>query len=164
MINFYTNILIVGGSMNDNNSEVNKNFSVLPIKLLNYVIGVIGSCIAIYLLIINFDGPYRIIGVLLLIIIVIAFYLIYNSYRLKKLNDKYTTMTNELAFVNDNRNTLDKMLDNRDREIDELTVQNSMLTAQVQLIYFMVYQEKKPEREVVRQALGIDNKGDNNRE
>lgn len=145
--------------MNNNNPEVNKKINIFPMSILNYVLGFIGACIAIYLLIINFNGPYRVIGILVLIIILLTSYLIYNSFRLKKMSDTYISLENKLIFADDNRNTLSIIINKKEKEIDYLKQQNSALNGQVQLVYYIAFQDNKPEPKVVEQALGIENKG-----
>lgn len=145
--------------MKEYDSNYDINFRSFPVHILGYVVGAIGSCITIYLLIVELDGLYRLIALLVLAIIILITYLLYNIYHLKRINRINNNTKEKMSEISDNRDTLDKMVDEKNIQIEYLKENNVKLSAQVNLMYYLLQQNGVSNTEVIKQALEIDSKG-----
>lgn len=96
-----------------------------------------------------------IISVLLFIFVIIT---IYSIIIYKKLLKKYNILIYELNIANDNRETLSKLVDNKNYEIDHLKQVNNQLSSNLNLLNFIVEKVIKIEPQIIKQSLEVQKK------
>lgn len=147
-------------TLDETNKYKEIDYGISPLKIIGAIIGVTSSILGIVVVIIILEAIYIIISILVFIMICLAVFLIIVFRRLKEIINKYNALVRELKIIEDNRDTLSKMVDEKNSEIDKLEHNNHMLTAKVQLLFIIAYSDSKPESKIVSQALGIESKGD----
>lgn len=139
----------------------NKNiYDIKIFQTIFYTISIIGAIYTIYLIITTFKGIYMLIAFLVLIIIILTVLLILYHRFHNRLKDDFGILSEDLVEANDNRDTMDKVIDNKNEEVKLLEGNNFILKAQIELLYQMMYsKEKKPNPTIVEQAFKIEGKG-----
>lgn len=124
------------------------------------VISVIATLFTIYFAIINFK-PTIVIIILLSLIIIILSVLIFKGYFLiKKYAKNYNDLLTRHNKAKDNQDSLEKMIEQKNNEIDQLYHSLSIQDAKSSLLFHILYQkEDKPNETTLKNALNIDSKG-----
>lgn len=137
---------------------------IKPGKVFISIIGVLGSIITITLFIIFLNITQMIISTLVLGLIFSITYLIIIFLRLKGMKNEYNELIidyNKLVdvqeFANDNRHTLENMVDEKNDELEILKVDNQQKDSIIHILWFFYpdRSEKVPERKELQNAMKI---------
>lgn len=142
----------------ENKSHEKLSYSIFPGNLILGTVGSLGSLIGIITGIMVFKGIYRLIAVLVILLIVLSVLTIYYAIGLKRVTKQHKNCAVELQKSDDNRDTLDKMIKDKNKEVDHWRNELRTANAQVHLLYMLLYSNEKPDQENLRQALSIDKK------
>lgn len=123
------------------------------------IFGVVSGAITIYLVLRSYNGLKLTILILGLVIITLIVYLTIIFSRLRKAINLYNIQSKKLHEANDNRNTLKKMVEEKNNEIDAHRNDLATLKAQGVLMFSLLYASEKPEQSIVKQALRIESDG-----
>lgn len=126
--------------------------------LVNQIIGVVGSIITIGLFFFLLEGWILISAVLLLLLVVLIIVLIRVFLRLRYVIRLHNKNVFELQEIVDNRNTLIKIVNEKNEEIKQLNQNIQTSEAQTALLFEFLKMESKPNATIIQEALQIENK------
>ncbi|MGY3717012.1 hypothetical protein ACWE42_15980 [Sutcliffiella cohnii] len=138
------------------------NYGIYPSKLLNWSFGIISGCITIYLFITILSGTQILIAMLVFSLVLLSTFYIKTFIRLREvlISEKY--LDKKLGRAGDNRDTLEKIIEEKNNEIDFLKRELDKQVAQKHYIFFMwKHRGKQPPVKLMTEVLEIE---DNNKE
>lgn len=131
------------------------SYDIFPGKLLSSFLTIIATILTIYFAVNLLDIVQRIIAGLALIIIFLVVILIKSLLRLRVIIKKYNLQSAKLDKADDNRNTLEEIVKDKNTEIDNFKNEKFALSAQVNLLLYFLSLETRPDTKIIEQALRI---------
>lgn len=133
----------------------------IPISnIIMTILGIfIGSITYYFEVFKRFNLIINLIVITILILIIFFFISIYSLIKYLKLIKIHNNLLNEVKFADDNRNTLDKLIYEKNKEIEELKSSNYQMKAQRSLLYLMLLHDEKPNPLIIKDALKIEERG-----
>lgn len=132
------------------------SYGIYPGKILLGILTVVSGVLTIVLSLILLKGIQLVIAILILLIIILLVFLVVVSLRLREVVQKFNSQTEKLHEINDNRNTLKLMVEEKNEEIELLQHDLSTTKAQGLLLYTFLYSKEKPEKSIVKKAFNIE--------
>jgi len=145
--------------------EGKTTLGIKPLNVFSNTIGVVGSIITIALAIIYLNTELAIISVLALALIFTLVFLAVIFGRLKKIKDEYNELTmnyNDLVdkhkFANENRETLQGIIEDKNDELSQLKFQlgKSEYVNNVLWFFYSSKSDKKPSEHDLKNAMQIE--------
>ena len=144
--------------MDEKPQFIKQGYGIYPKKHFGTIFTIIFGTITVYLFAKEFNKISNFILLLFAIIFIAAYFLVILILRIKSLRQDYNKLVDEYESLQDNRDTLKKMVENKNLEIENLNVAYSVARAHSEMIFQIAYSDTKPERDIVMKALNIDYK------
>lgn len=138
---------------------------IKPVNIFIRTIGVIGSIVTITLAVIYLQFTLFLISVLSLISIILTVFLSITVKRLKgmrkeynELVGEYNKLVNEYNFASENRETLSGMVEDKNKEIEEIKFILNQRDSVISVLWFFYESdlEDKPNRKDLKHAMQIE--------
>src|SRR5690625_560696 len=138
-----------------NNKYEKINYRIYPFSTMNITLGTIGSITTIYVLIKTFKGFWLAISVMALIILLLAVLLIRTFFRFKTTKEQYNHMVDKINYANDNRDTLSKMIEEKNEEINIMENDIYIYEDKIRLLFQILYTDKITDRKDIKEIFDI---------
>ena len=141
-------------------------FGIKPVAVFINIIGVVGSIITITLAIIYLNTELVIISILALALIFLLVFLVIMFRRLKEMKDEYNELIidyNDLVnahnFANENRDTLQGMVEDKNDELAHFKFEMERNKSIINVLWFFYSSkpDEKPDRQELKNAMQIEN-------
>lgn len=133
-----------------------QSYEIYPKKNLGTILTVIIGAVALYQFAERFNLRQNIIFYLILVLIISNFFLYIVIKRLGKLINNYNHLFVEYERIIDNRDSLKKLAESKNNEIEQLNNEINVLQAKAHLLLHFVYAEDKPAKDIVTESLSLD--------
>lgn len=131
-------------------------YDIFPGKVITGILSIVSGTLTIVLALILLEGIQILIAMLALLIIILGVFLVIISLRLGKVIKMHNEQLHKLNTITDNRDTLLKLIEEKNIEVDQYKNEMFTMRAQVSLLFQILNLETKPEMNVIKQALRIE--------
>lgn len=139
-----------------------QGYELYPKKNTESILALIISVIALYEFAERFNLYQSAVFYLIIALLIVIYFLVTAVRRVGTLAKEHNSLLSSYRELEDNRDTLSKMIDQKNNKIDHLNNRIPTLQAQTKLLLMLMYAEQKPKKNDLVESLGIDYEEDNN--
>lgn len=137
------------------NKAIGYNLNIF--KTILNTLGIISVVTTIILALILFEGIYLVIAIFSLATIIILTVAIQLYLHIRKISRLYNKQEKKLIKVTDNRDTLIKILEKNNSDMEQLKQNFHISQAQILLLFEFLQMENRPDTTIIQEALKIEN-------